>query len=136
MAKYGTFKYGNARYGTGGILWTVDRTQADIDNNTKQAYINYWDLNRIETRIGEILVHTPEVSATVKTDWVKQTSENNSNNFPTAERLNRIVDTILTLCGYYGIKCNINTMELLTIDKMNNFEKTLRDIYRKMKEAV
>ena len=58
MAEYGTVKYGTAKYGNNGdkdILWLFYRTVNDILNDTDRNYINYIDLNRIESRMQEYL---------------------------------------------------------------------------------
>ena len=57
MAKYSTVKYGTAKYGNNGdedILWLFYRTVNDILNDTDRNYINYIDLNRIESRMQEL----------------------------------------------------------------------------------
>lgn len=45
-----------------------DRTQADVDNLTEKGFVNYTDLNRLETNI-ETIANKLNVSFTKKT-WV------------------------------------------------------------------
>ena len=135
MAKYGTFKYGQAKYGTDLPFWVTDRCEADIINNTEKAYINYGDLNRIETQTKKILDLTPEVTAQTKTDWAAVTSANSATNFPSETQCTRIIGNIQALCTYYEIDFKIQSMNNLTIYQMNEIEETLYKLFLKVKES-
>ena len=144
MAKYGTFKYGTAKYGNNGdedILWLFYRTVNDILNDTDRNYINYKDLNRIETRMQEL---TNELNKykymnhiTTKTDWIKQTSTNEIANFPMKTQIDRIINNLKILMDSYYIYTDTpqlpNTLENATIYKINDIEKILYDLHMLIK---
>ena len=139
MAKYGTFKYGTAKYGNNGdndILWLFYRTVNDILNDTDRNYINYTDLNRIETRMQEL---TEELNKykyvnhiNTKTDWKKQISTNDLDNIPLKSQLDRIKNNLNILVNSYYIYSSTpnlpDTLENLNIYKINDIEKILYDI--------
>ena len=135
MAKYGTFKYGQAKYGTGTPFWVTDRCESDIVNDTPKAYINYADLNRIETQTKKIFDLTSGLTAETKTDWTAITSTVSASNFPSETQCERIIGNIRTLCEHYGIDFGIKSMNNLTIYQMNEIEKTLYRLYLKTKES-
>lgn len=59
------------------ITPVTDRTQADIDNKVSKAYLNYSDLNRIESDteyIRSALINTCALivpTMTIKTNWIE-----------------------------------------------------------------
>ena len=135
MALYGKFRYGEALYGTGDPLWNTVRTYADIENDTDNAYVNYWDLNRIENRIkelGEIL----SVSVNIKTNWGKQTSSNLLSNLPNTSHLTRIINNVKIIVEALPDEFDKeslkfpDSLEYLTIQKMNDLERSLYIIYK------
>lgn len=132
MAKYGTFVYGTAKYGAGTKPdWVLNRKESDLINNTPYAYINYTDLNRIETRISE-LGELLGLELNVKTDWEKASSENFDTNTPTKAETDRIlqnIQSILTEVEDLGIN-DINaqipeSFDNLDIYDVNSIEKLL-----------
>lgn len=145
MAKYGRFKYGEEQYGV--PKWIYERTQADLDADNEYAYINYWDLNRIETRTRELIDAIPEdndfawLKSTMrtKTDWEKVTEINYAENTPTAEQTNRIINNIHMLwiypyqmgdSAFHDHRSKIpTTMDNLDIYDMNNLELALFYMY-------
>ena len=140
MAKYGTFKYGTAKYGNNGdedILWLFYRTVNDILNDTDRNYINYIDLNRIESRMQELTEQLNQYKYTnnieTKTDWVKQTGINDLTNFPLKTQIDRIRNNLQILIkSYYTYSSTSNlpdTFENLDIYKMNDVEKILYDLH-------
>ena len=136
MAKYGKFKYGQAKYGTDEPLWVTARKQSDLENNTSYAYINYTDLNRIETRIKELatLLNEKGIQNEIVTNvWYSQNENNLTANLPSQSKMINILNNINEL--YNLIKENfetfalentlIDTMKFLTIKSMNNLENML-----------
>lgn len=140
MAKYGTFKYGTAKYGNNGdkdILWLFYRTVNDILNDTDRNYINFTDLNRIETRMQELTTELNKYKyishINTKTNWQKQTSTNEITNIPLKTHLERIRNNLKLLIKYYYTYSTTpelpNTLENLTIYKANDVEKILYDLH-------
>lgn len=132
MAKYGTFAYGTAKYGAGTEPeWVLNRKESDLINNTPYAYINYTDLNRIETRISE-LGELLGLELSVKTNWEKASSDNFDTNTPTKAETDRIlqnIQSILTEVEDLGIN-DINaqipeSFDNLDIYDVNDIEKLL-----------
>lgn len=136
MAKFGTFKFGKAKYGSE-IRYIYDRTTTDLINDTEKAYINYWDLNRIEQRMKELNDVLNDNSYTVyiitKTDWIKQISTDNLSNFPLLSQLQRLHDNEESLIdNFYTYPTTPKlpeTFENLDISKMNDIEKILYDLH-------
>ena len=137
MAKYGNFKYGTAKYGDGDILWVFYRTVNDILNDTDRNYINYTDLNRIESRMQELTEQLNQYKYTnnieTKTDWVKQESTEEITNFPLKTQIDRIRNNLQILIqSYYTYPSTPNlpdTFENLDIYKINDVEKILYDLH-------
>lgn len=135
LAKYGTFKYGTARFG-GEYLFIFDRTQADLLNNTFKAYINYTDLNRIENRIKELskaLNSYAYAQTCAVKEWTAQKSTQTLQNFPLKLRdMERIRTNIKRLITQYYLFSDSpalpENLEFMNIDKMNRLEKILCDI--------
>lgn len=136
MAKYGTFKYGTAKY-NGDILWLFYRTVDDILNDTERNYINYTDLNRIESRMLELTQqlnkYKYENHIITKTNWEKQASTNEITNFPMNSHLIRIKENLKTLMDsyyvYYITPQAPNTLENLNIYKINDIENILYHLH-------
>ena len=140
MAKYGTVKYGTAKYGNNGdkdILWLFYRTVNDILNDTDRNYINYIDLNRIESRMQELTEQLNQYKYTnnieTKTNWVKQTGINDLTNFPLKIQIDRIRNNLQILiqsyCTYQSTPNLPDTFENLDIYKINDIEKILYDLH-------
>ena len=137
MAKYGQAIYGTVKYGSD-ALYIFDRTQADLDNNTAKAYINYSDLNRIETRMSELAELLTNAGYPViincKTDWTRHTSEIDTIDIPTLTHLIRIHDNEETIISQYFTYPTTpklpSSFEKLTIYGANNIERILWDIRR------
>lgn len=142
MAKYGAFKYGTARYGDEDVLWLFYRTVNDILNDTDRNYINYQDLNRIETRMQELTTQLNQYKymnkITTKTNWAKQTSTNDISNIPLTSQLSRIKENLDILMNsyytYFSTPQSPRTLEYLTIDKVNDIEKILYDLHLLLKD--
>ena len=137
MAKYGTFKYGTAKYGIGDILYVFDRNLTDVVNDTQKAYLNYFDLNRIETRMQELTNLMNKYGYVnhiiTKTNWIKQISSNDLSNFPILSELKRIHDNEQTLMDslyvYTSTPLLPNNIENLTIYNVNDIEKILYHLH-------
>lgn len=140
MAKYGRFKYGQAKYGEYAPLWVTVRKQSDLANDTDYAYINYTDLNRIEARTREIsdILNANGISNSIVTNtWSYQVEENFSENLPTLDKMQNLLDNINEM--YELIKNNFEGFELtnnvpksmryLNINSANNIEGVLYGMY-------
>lgn len=133
MSVYGKAVCGQTLYGAD--KWKFDRTLQDLIEEKECAYINYWDLNRVETRMKE-LAEKFGVSITVKTDWKKQVAASDLSNFPTADKMERIIKNLKTLI-LAGISEGIETtvsapesFENADIQMMNNLERILYELWR------
>ena len=143
MPKYGEFLYGETQYGSE-QLWIYNRKQSDLKNNTKKAFINYQDLNRIETRMSELTALLNQYlyvqSITTKTDWEKVTNSNFATNTPTLSHINRLHDNEQKLINAFFVYPTTPTLpvtfEYLDIYRMNNVEKILRDLYMMVLDMV
>lgn len=138
MAKYGSAVYGTAKYGTDAPRWVFNRTPSDIVNNTERAYINYWDLNRIETRMKELSemlsFYAYNQVIITKTDWEKQGTTKSILNIPSLEHLKRLHDNEEMLIKSFFIYKTTPmlpiTFENLGIQDMNDIEKILFDLHK------
>ena len=135
MAKYNMTKFNTAKF-DGDILWLFYRDINDIIANTERTYINYTDLNRIETRMEELSNQLNNYkyfnNIQTKTDWDKQTNTNSSTNIPIKNELTIIVNNLKTLVNYYYVydttpNC-IDSFENLDIYKANDIEEILYDL--------
>ena len=132
MSKYGTFKYGTFKYGDS-PQYIFDRTAADLANNTAKAYINYTDLNRIESNmraLSDILnAHLYMNHIITKTDWVKVVDNQSMDNMPTKDKLERILKNANILANALVMVKELpklpNSLENLDIYEANNLEKLL-----------
>lgn len=145
MAKYGRFKYGQAKYGSDSPLWVTVRNHADLTNNTDYAYINYTDLNRIETRIKELsdMLNELGITNTISINvWYEQSEDNLPDNLPVPEKMEKLINNINTI--FELIKANYDnfnfenicpvSMKYLDINLMNNMEILLYTMYNFLKE--
>lgn len=118
-------------------LWIFDRTQADLLNGTSKSYINYSDLNRIESRMKELSELLNEYmyrqQITVKTDWSKQVSVNDLTNIPTKANLDRMRNNEKVLIDAFFVYPSTpnlpESFEYLTIYTANDIEKILYDLH-------
>ncbi len=143
MAKYGRFKYGQAKYGTDSPLWVTSRKKSDLENNTDYAYINYTDLNRIETRIEELssIMNERGITNRVTTNtWSKQTSANLSQNLPVSSRVDLILQNInklLALISELEISAELpHSMKYLDIFSANAIEQSIFEAYTYVKNLT
>lgn len=117
--------------------WIFDRTQADLANNTDKSFINYADLNRIETRMQELSAvlndYMYRQQITAKTDWTKQTDASDLTNIPTKNHLDRLHANEAVLIDAFFIYPTTpqlpETFECLTIYTANDIEKILYDLH-------
>lgn len=141
MAKYGSFKYGEMPYGSQ-TPWIYLRKQSDIDNDTDLAYVNYWDLNRIETRMQELSdklnSYAYVQNIVTKKDWMKQSDVEDLTNIPTLAHLQRMHTNLAKLIEAYYVYSDTpalpETFENLTVFKMNDIEKILHDLHYTIKD--
>jgi hypothetical protein len=112
--------------------WTnpvYDRTQWDVDHETEKGFLNYHDLNRVETNcqfLSDTLVgYGYPVSIQTKLDWT-------SHDFPFIAELERITLNIQTLReGFYALPetpAIPQNLEVLYYYKLNDIEKILFDL--------
>lgn len=155
MAKYGSFKYSKKKYGINLERWITDRNQEDVEADNERVYINYWDLNRIETRTQELISCIPESAdcyeaasdLKTKTDWETVTPDNYDLNMPMESYddfetdTDRIISNILRLWNsVYDMNHSAyaahydkipKSMNYLGIEDMNNLELALQYMYLK-----
>lgn len=97
---------GDAYY-SGGILYIyseafitpiIDRTIADIKAKNNKAYINFTDINRIETNMeylkNQLNVLYYKVDISIKTDW-------DNTDIPTYEEVSRIISNMQSLLNSF-----------------------------------
>lgn len=121
--------------------FVFDRTEQDLINETDKAFINFTDLNRIESaaqelndaivnyayRLNEMLTH--------KINWAKQTTLGvvSLDNIPTTEQLTRILSNITKLKAAYFTYDDTPelplTLDYATIQTFNSLEKNLHDMH-------
>lgn len=114
-----------------------NRTVTDLKNCTDKAYINYWDLNRIEECIKDLSEQLNNYmycqNTTVKTDWGKQTAISDMTNIPTLEHIERIRNNMQLLIAAFFVYSTTpklpDTFEKLTIYTANDVEKILYDLH-------
>lgn len=136
MAKFGKAKYGMAKYGSLESSYITTRNEGDLVNDSIYAYINYTDLNRIESRTKELSEKlnawgiTNEITTNV---WEAQTEDNLETNLPTLEKTQNIIDNINLI--YELISANFDdfvaentcpdSMRFMNLKTMNNIESLL-----------
>lgn len=129
MGKYGETIYGKEKYGFArGYIF--DRTEMDLLKGTAKAYINYDDLNRIESGM-ESVSKKYGISIVTKTDWEYQLSGNTVTNFPLNVQMERIISNLNKIISALGYKTTINipsSFENMDIYKMNNIERIINDL--------
>ena len=126
------------------LLWVFDRTLADLTNNTDKAFVNYVDLNRIETRMQELSdslnSYTYLNTITTKTDWQKQTSDNIDTNIPFLHQLIRIMDNEQKLIDAYYVYSTTpplpKSLENIDYSGFNNIEKILYDLHLMIQSMI
>lgn len=135
MSRYGSFKYGEKKYGS---RWITDRTEIDLINNTFKAFLNYTDMNRIEENMQELLDLGVQcgywTSITfIKTDWKNYSISTSNLNIPTRTHMQRIINNLKSLRANFLIYPTTPeapaTMEKITIYIMNDFEQILKDLF-------
>lgn len=134
MSRYGSFKYGEKKYGS---KWITDRTEIDLINNTFKAFLNYTDMNRIEENMQELfdIMRSMGYYAKVdtKTDWKNYKENTDIDNIPTISHMRRIIRNLrslkLNFLWYATTPQLLTTMENLTIYQLNDMEKILMDLY-------
>lgn len=101
----------------------IDRTQADIDNDTDRAYNCYLDLNRIE-EVCEYLAGLLGVQVQTKVWDMKD--------FRTESEMKRVRENILRLREVYGAKKTTPStpakFTFSSISQANDIEQILKDI--------
>ena len=129
MGKYGETIYGKETYGFArGYIF--DRTEMDLLKGTAKAYINYDDLNRIESGM-ESVSKKYGISIVTKTDWEYQLSGNTVTNFPLNVQMERIISNLNKIISALGYKTTVNipsSFENMDIYKMNNIERIINDL--------
>lgn len=129
MGKYGETIYGKEKYGFArGYIF--DRTEMDLLKGTAKAYVNYADLNRIESGI-ESLSKKYGISIVTKTDWEYQLSGDTVDNFPLKGNMERILNNlnkIINSVEYNPIVSIPSSFDKMDIYKMNNIEKVINDL--------
>lgn len=144
MAKYGKAKYGATKYGSLEPNFITFRDGSDLEKDSIYSYINYNDLNRIESRISEIneqlnVLGVP--NSVTSHEWQVQTESNLSENLPTLERTQRIIDNVNALYdliksnfdGFTGENLCPKSMRFMTLQKMNELESTLYQMNKFLK---
>lgn len=124
--KYGSFKYGEKKYGYGDIHFVYDRTIEDVTKETEKGFLNYTDLNRIEKNIQSAAIMC-DVEFEAKTDW-------QVGDFIFTDDFNRLQNAIKTMYD----KTNQHITNGLIYDddfsqinysKLNHFEKMVQAVY-------
>lgn len=129
MGKYGETIYGKEKYGFT-REYIFDRTEMDLINGTSKAYVNYEDLNRIESGI-ETVSKKYGISIVTKTDWEYQSSGDTVDNFPLKVHMERILNNlnkIISFVEYNPIVSIPSSFDKMDIYKMNNIEKVINDL--------
>ena len=107
-----------------------DRTQSDLDNDTWKGQYNASDLNRVESWCkylsDELNSKGYSITITTKTNWT-QTDQR------TASEMERIRTNIRAIMqGYYYITQIEQNANNFNIEKANNWEKILDEMYNMM----
>lgn len=131
MSMYGKSVYGRTVYGLN-TDYIFDRTETDLINDTEKAYINYTDLNRIESGMKRI-ADKYSVSITVKMNWksFSSSSVETLDNFPLKPQMQRIINNLNRLIEASGYTPTVKVptdFENMDIYKMNNLEKILDEM--------
>lgn len=118
----------NVVYMSGWIEPIVDRNAQDLREQNERAYLNYFDLNRIEQDTeylhDVLLAYGYSQQVVCKTDWVMA-------DFPYITEIERTRSNILNLLnGYYTQETELPTsLTELTWRKLNAVEKNLKLMY-------
>lgn len=119
----------------------TDRTYLDLEQDTEKAYIGHADLNRIEfclQTISEELNNRGVENLIMVHSWELQNENNLLSNLPTVFRMNNLIANINLI--FQILKSNFpdfkgenncpHSMKFLTVDKMNELELTLQNMYK------
>jgi len=115
-------------YMSGWIEPVVDRILQDISDKNDRAYLNYFDLNRIEQDTeylhDVLLTYGYSQQVDCKTDWLMT-------DFPYIAEIERTRSNILNLLnGYYTQETELPTsLAELTWQKLNAVEQNLKLMY-------
>jgi len=100
----------------------TDRSQADINNKTAKAYLNYTDFNRIE-QDTTYLQNYYGFMFTTKTNWTLT-------DFPKQADFTRILNNLRALRGASGLALEeVPAEPINTFSKVNTIESILQAIY-------
>lgn len=105
-------------------VFIYDRTQRDIDNRAKKAFINASDLNRID-RNTELIAKYIAVPVLVKTDW-------EIGGFPRYSDYQRIKENTQKIRDGYAVYADtpqVPERPYTTYQKWNAIEKILHDVF-------
>ena len=115
-------------YMSGWIEPVVDRILQDIKDRNERAYLNYWDLNRIEQNteyLADLLNgYGYNQNITHKTDWLM-------GDFPYSAEMERVRTNVLELLEVYHEQETPlpTTLEKLDWKKLNALENNLKLMY-------
>lgn len=133
--KYGSFKYGQAKYGSLDSVWIYDRTSKDIEQRTAKAFFNYSDMNRLEKNaeyLSELLVengYTSMIYSRTKT-WDLQDIPRISH----LEKIRGFVEKVIEIIPLNDKSINFpTTLNNMNYVMLNNLEKAMYVLSKSIK---
>ncbi len=105
-------------------VFIYDRTQEDIDNKVKKAFINASDLNRID-RNTELIGEYIGIPVSIKKNWTRE-------GFPRQSDYSRIGENIQKIRDGYAVYDEtplVPKHPFNTFQKWNDIEKILHDVF-------
>jgi len=118
------------------LIW--DRNQSDLENNNSKAFYNFMDANRVETAteyIANLLKQYSYLSEdlTFIKDWKRKEKMNVTNCRRYLSNINKLVECFCVKSDTPSLPPNLKKLD---IEKANNIEKVLRDLYELIQNMI
>lgn len=124
-------------YMSGWIEPIVDRILQDIKDRNERAYLNYWDLNRIEQNteyLADLLNgYGYNQNITHKTDWLM-------GDFPYSAEMERVRTNVLELLEVYHeqdvpLPSTLENLDWMKLNDLENNLKLMKEMIHRMEQS-
>lgn len=124
--KYGSFKYGQGKYGTESHTWVFNRTVVDIEKRTKKAFFNYLDMNRLEKNAEYLSTLLADVGYTMPYTKIKTWTIQDIPTYSSLEKIRKYVESVIEIIPLSDDTIVFpNTLNKMNYVVLNNLEKAM-----------
>lgn len=124
--KYGSFKYGQGKYGTESRTWVFNRTVVDIEKRTKKAFFNYLDMNRLEKNAEYLSTLLADVGYTMPYTKTKTWTIQDIPTYSSLEKIRKYVESVIEIIPLSDDTIVFpNTLNKMNYVVLNNLEKAM-----------